>query len=90
MAQVVLPMWYDTYNFASLTEMAGVGVWGCKKTSPEWTVEDLSASILKVIGNDEPGIKIRETAKQLGDKIRSREKGRDIAAREVAKLAYIK
>ncbi|CAG9956625.1 unnamed protein product [Clonostachys rosea f. rosea IK726] len=89
-AQVVLPMWYDTYNFASLTEMAGVGVWGCKKTSPEWTVEDLSASMLKVIGNDELGIKIRETAKELGDKVRSREKGRDIAAQEVAKLAYIR
>ncbi|CAG9952327.1 unnamed protein product [Clonostachys rosea f. rosea IK726] len=89
-AQVVLPMWIDLYNFAALAENIGVGVWGCRETSPDWTADCLSSSLLRVIADNEEGANMREKAKQLGEKVRSGEKGRDLSAREIAKLAYVK
>ncbi|KAF5556416.1 2-hydroxyacylsphingosine 1-beta-galactosyltransferase [Fusarium napiforme] len=35
--QVVLPLWADLYNYASLAETRGIGVWGCKNSTPNWT-----------------------------------------------------
>ncbi|KAG9253746.1 uncharacterized protein F5Z01DRAFT_127520 [Emericellopsis atlantica] len=84
--QLVLPLWADLYSFAALAETLGVGSWGCRQTSPEWTSECLSESLLKVIGDDN----MREKASALGEKVRARGKGRDIAAKEIAKLAYVK
>ena len=83
-------MWIDLYNFASLAENLGIGVWGCRETSPYWEADCLSDAMLQVISEDGVGVKIREQAKQLGKKVRSAEKGRDLSAREIAKLAYVK
>ncbi|KAF4503571.1 sterigmatocystin biosynthesis peroxidase stcC [Fusarium agapanthi] len=35
--QVILPLWADLYNYAALAETRGVGVWGCKESTPNWT-----------------------------------------------------
>ncbi|KAF5252903.1 hypothetical protein FANTH_2227 [Fusarium anthophilum] len=35
--QVVLPLWADLYNYAALAETRGIGVWGCKESTPNWT-----------------------------------------------------
>lgn len=85
----MLPLWVDLYNFAALVETLGVGVWGCKPSSPEWTAECLSKAILKTVDGSQESLTMREKAKQLGDKINLREKGRDVAAKEIAKLAYV-
>lgn len=89
-AQVILPMWADLYNFAALVETIGLGVWGCKETSPNWTSKCLSSAILEVVGGGEPSVNRRKKAKSLGLSVQWGEKGRDIAAREVSKLAYTK
>ncbi|KAI7771398.1 hypothetical protein LZL87_010838 [Fusarium oxysporum] len=36
-AQVILPLWADLYNYAALAETSGIGVWGCKDSTPNWT-----------------------------------------------------
>jgi hypothetical protein len=82
-------MWVDLYNFASLAEHSGIGLWGCKQTSPYWTVECLRDSILTIL-DEQAGAEIRLTAKRIGDTLRAGLPGREIAAREVAKLAYRK
>lgn len=87
---VILPLWVDLYNFAALSETAGIGVWGCRDTSPNWTADGISSAIIKVVDGGEASISLREKAKSLGDKLRAGEKGRDISAREIAKLAYVK
>jgi hypothetical protein len=48
----------------------------------------LTAAFLDVVGGDH-GIVLKKVAKQLGDRVQAGRKGRDIAADEVAKLAYV-
>jgi hypothetical protein len=88
--QVILPLWADLYNFAALAETIGVGVWGCKETTPDWTSECLTSSLLRILDGTQNSVSFRNKAKLLGDKVQAGDKGRDIAAREVAKLAYVK
>ncbi|CAH0055755.1 unnamed protein product [Clonostachys solani] len=88
---VVLPLWADLYNFAAIAESVRIGIWACKDTSPNWTAEGISGAILKVAdGGEATDMSLRQKSKSLGDKLRAGEQGRDIAAREIAKLAYIK
>lgn len=88
--QVILPLWADLYNFAALAETIGVGVWGCKEITPDWTSECLTSSLLRALDGARDGVSFRNKAKQLGDKVQAGDKGRDVAAREVAKLAYLR
>ncbi|KAI5461931.1 hypothetical protein BGZ63DRAFT_442770 [Mariannaea sp. PMI_226] len=87
--QIILPLWADLYNFAALAETIGVGVWGCKETTPDWTGDCLANSILKALDGGRDSISVRDKAKKLGDKVQSGSKGRDIAAGKIAKLAYV-
>ncbi|CAH0025263.1 unnamed protein product [Clonostachys rhizophaga] len=87
---VVLPLWADLYNFAAIAENVGIGIWACKDTSPNWTAEGISGAILKAAAGEGSDVALRQKSKSLGDKLRAGEQGRDIAAREIAKLAYIK
>ena len=88
--QVILPLWADLYNFAALAETIGVGIWGCKATTPDWTSECLASSLLRLLDGGQESISFSDKAKQLGDKVQARGRGRDIAAREIAKLACVK
>lgn len=91
MPHVILPMWVDLYTFAALSETIGVGVWGCKKTSPEWTAECLEEALLATVDGRRAATSVmQEKARMLGEEVRLREKGRDVAAREIAKLAYVR
>lgn len=89
-AHVILPLWVDLYNFAALSETTGIGVWACRETSPDWNADCISHAIFKVVDGGDEGHSLRVKAKQLGDKLQRGEKGRDISAREIAKLAYVK
>ncbi|KAH7245301.1 hypothetical protein BKA59DRAFT_526878 [Fusarium tricinctum] len=85
---VVLPLWADLYNYAALAETSGVGVWGCKDTTPDWTSQCLTAVFLEVVVGDH-GLVLKKFAEELGKRVQAGRKGRDIAADEVAKLAYV-
>lgn len=82
--QIILPQWANLYGFAALAETIGVGVWACRQTNPGWTVDSLTQITLKLVDGSEASISMRETARQLGATVRSRGKGRDIAAHVVA------
>ncbi|KAF4966991.1 hypothetical protein FSARC_5399 [Fusarium sarcochroum] len=88
--QVVLPLWADLYNYAALAETAGVGVWGCKATTPGWTSDCLATALLQLVDGGQVSVSLTRHAKELGDKVKAGDKGRDIAAREIAKLAYLR
>ncbi|OTB02617.1 glycosyltransferase family 1 protein [Hypoxylon sp. CI-4A] len=85
-AHVALPQWTDHYSFAQLTENIGVGVWGCRETSPDWTPDCLHDALSTVIGSGEASIAIREKAKHFGE-IARKDPGQYVVAREVAGLA---
>ncbi|KAI5865313.1 hypothetical protein GGS23DRAFT_421379 [Durotheca rogersii] len=83
---VILPQWLDLYNFAQLSENVGIGVWGCRKTSPKWTSECLRDAILKAADGGDDSLKMRKKARQLAE-ITQSNPGKYISAREIAKLA---
>ncbi|KAL8382118.1 hypothetical protein RB595_006075 [Gaeumannomyces hyphopodioides] len=84
---VVLPLWMDLYNYATLAEYAGLGIWASKRSAPDWTVEELSAAILKVLSEDDPfAVAARAKAKALSAKAKVR-LGRDHAADIIAEIA---
>ncbi|KAI0467156.1 hypothetical protein F4859DRAFT_277906 [Xylaria cf. heliscus] len=84
--QVVIPMWLDCYNYAQLAEDVGVGVYATRATAPDWTVEGLRDSLLRVLDDREEGLQLRSKAKYLGE-IARKDPGRYVAAREIARLA---
>ncbi|SCO42679.1 uncharacterized protein FFMR_06900 [Fusarium fujikuroi] len=87
--QVILPLWADLYNYAALAETRGIGVWGCKDSTPNWTSECLLDAFMRGIDGCGESF-LQRRAKWLGARIKAGKRGRDVAADEVAKLAYMK
>lgn len=81
---MVLPMWMDLYNFAQLAEQTGLGVWGSRSTAPDWTVEELGESILRVVDGGPASVSMREKARRIAD---DAPQGRYVAAALLARLA---
>lgn len=79
-------MWFDLYDFATYAEHYGIGVWGCRDTSPEWTAECLTDAFMRGLDEGEAGARMRGEAKRLGEMARARP-GREEAARLIAELA---
>ncbi|PYI08226.1 UDP-Glycosyltransferase/glycogen phosphorylase [Aspergillus sclerotiicarbonarius CBS 121057] len=52
--QVVLPVWFDTFDFAARVEYLGIGVCGSRKTAPDVSGEDLVEALLCVLVSDGP------------------------------------
>ncbi|KAJ4196151.1 hypothetical protein NW767_009611 [Fusarium falciforme] len=86
---IIIPLWADLYGYAALAENIGVGVWACRGTNPDWTVDHLSQSLLKVLDGGEASLSMREKAKKLAEKIHAGGEGREIAAKKIAELAYV-
>lgn len=86
MPHIILPLWMDLYNFATLVEVTGLGVWGCPKTSPQWTAECISEAVLKVVDGGEASQSMLRTAQHMGKEAQNMP-GRYGAADIVAQLA---
>ncbi|KAK7953291.1 hypothetical protein PG988_013985 [Apiospora saccharicola] len=83
---VVLPLWADHYNIASLIEHLQVGVYGCKASSPVWKSECLAEAISRVIDESEASKAFRQHAGELR-RFAQASPGPDGAACIVAQLA---
>jgi UDP:flavonoid glycosyltransferase YjiC (YdhE family) len=83
--QIILPQWADLYDFAQLVETLKIGVWGCRATSPDWTAECIQEAVLSVL-EDSPTSSMMARNAAFG-KLARKSVGRDVAAREVARLA---
>lgn len=85
---LVLPMWADTFDYATRAEFLGIGVWGNEKAAPYWTSEELEVAFSRVLGDHAEANSIREKAAALG-KERQKNPGKSVAAREIARLARL-
>lgn len=83
--QVILPLWMDLYNMATLVEQVGVGVYASRGTAPGWTVDGLVKGLEKVLDEDQARA-MRTKAACLSAKTKKRP-GRTIAASVIAELA---
>lgn len=83
---MVLPMWWDCFDFAARAEYLGIGVWGNRKAGFEFGVEELSRSIIEVADQRaEKGKLIAQKAKKLGF-VMGYYRGRGAAAEKIMEL----
>lgn len=84
--QVVLPLWADLYDYAVRVEMLGIGVWGSKRSTPNWTAEELGGAFFKALGDSDEAVSMRKKAGELGRQFQ-KNPGRITAASEISRLA---
>ena len=82
----MLPFWVDLFNYAQLAEQIGVGVWGCRETTPDWKPRCLSDDILKVTTGPQSA-DFQRRASEVSQEATKNGLGRDLSAALIAKLA---
>jgi UDP:flavonoid glycosyltransferase YjiC (YdhE family) len=80
--QVVLPCWFDTFDYARRVEYLGIGVWGSKGSAPKLDEEECGKALIAVLLDEE----MRKKAKDFGEFIRSKYRGREEAADRILEL----
>lgn len=65
--QVLLPVWYDTYDFANRVEYLSIGRWASKTTAPHVDADEFSRAVMAVVDKGEEGRRIRVRARELGE-----------------------
>lgn len=85
--QIVLPTWYDTYEFAQRVEMLGVGIYANRPVAPKVEAAALSQALITITSPENvAGRRIRERAKDLARSIQ-KYGGRELAAEKIIELA---
>lgn len=84
MPQIVIPVWYDTYEYAARVEYFGVGVWGTKQTAPAINGLELGDAFLRILHGEESST-IQEKAKAIASKFGPVE-GRVVACEKLIEL----
>ncbi|KAK7047220.1 hypothetical protein VNI00_006886 [Paramarasmius palmivorus] len=70
-SHVVLPIWFDTYDYARRVELFGIGVWGNPSNAPYAETKEFGGALVKVIGGREGG-EMARNAKALAEVYRSK------------------
>ncbi|KAJ3795868.1 hypothetical protein GGU11DRAFT_746674 [Lentinula aff. detonsa] len=83
---VVLPVWYDTYDYATRVEWLGIGLWGSHRSAPNAEASELAEALLRVAGPGEEAESFKRKAENLAENCRTRYTGRVRAADEILTL----
>ncbi|XHG02277.1 hypothetical protein AWENTII_005633 [Aspergillus wentii] len=62
--QIVLPIWFDTFDFAARVEWLGIGTWANRKNGPGVDGQELGQSLIRAIASDESS-KMRQKAEAI-------------------------
>ena len=86
--QVVLPLWYDTYDFAARVEHLGIGTRGNKRSAPRVDGEEFGAALSTIVDDTaEKRLSISDRAKAVGKICGNAGEGRVRACEKVGRLA---
>ncbi|KAF5382861.1 hypothetical protein D9757_007252 [Collybiopsis confluens] len=83
---VILPVWYDTYDYATRAEWLGIGIWGSRRRAPKAESSEFGQALLRVAGLSLEAEGFRAKAKRLAESCKTRYTGRVLAADEVLKM----
>ncbi|MCJ1249913.1 hypothetical protein MMC30_007139 [Trapelia coarctata] len=83
---LVLPVWFDTYDFAAKSEFLGVGFYGNKSSAPHIAAEEFAEKLGAIIGEREPAVRMRRRARELGE-VCMRSEGRVVACERIMEAA---
>lgn len=81
----MLPVWYDTYDFANRVEYLGIGLWASKITAPHIDADDFSRAVMAVVDKGEAGLRRRVRARELGE-VCQKAGGRERACAKIIEL----
>lgn len=82
---VVIPLWFDCFDYAVRAEWLGVGIWGTRKYAPVFQPEELASAMIRATGDGEEAVGLRDKVRKFRDLVALRGQGRDVAAREIVK-----
>lgn len=82
---IVLPVWFDTYDYARRAEFLNIGIFGNTTSAPEVCAEEFGRALVRVTGDSEEAVKFRTTAKHLKDICRTKGNGRELASMAILK-----
>jgi len=80
---VVVPFWWDCYDFAVRAEWLGIGIWGTRKSAPGVDGAELGQALIRATGDEAEATKMREKVRVFKDIVKERGEGRRVAAREI-------
>lgn len=84
--QVVLPFWYDTYEYANRAEWLGIGIYGNRRSAPTVEALELGRALTRIVGDGEEARRFRATAEALRERCIGYT-GRVLAAEKVLEIA---
>lgn len=77
---VVLPVWFDTYDYAARVEYLGIGIYGSKTSAPNVRAAELGPALVRITADSDEAAKFRAGAKRLKELCRAKGNGRELAA----------
>ncbi|TFK37243.1 hypothetical protein BDQ12DRAFT_653145 [Crucibulum laeve] len=81
---IVLPRWYDCYDYANRVEYLHVGIYGNRTAAPDTNSEELTTAVIKIIAS---GSEYITRAKQLAALCQGKCGGRELGAKRILKAA---
>lgn len=83
--QVVLPVWFDTYDFARRVDYLGIGLIGNRRNAPKCARSELGPVLIRAVFGTEAR-RMRNTAAAIAKSCRATGGGREIAAQAILEL----
>lgn len=69
--QIVLPAWFDCYDFAARAEYLGIGLWANRNSAPRVSGAELGDALLTILGSGGEGNDgFARKAEELSEKVR--------------------
>ncbi|KAF8555815.1 UDP-Glycosyltransferase/glycogen phosphorylase [Imleria badia] len=82
---IVLPVWFDTYDYAQRAEFLNIGIFGSKTSAPGVRAEEFGRALVRVTRDSEEAVKFRTSAKHLKEVCRAKGNGRELASAAILK-----
>lgn len=82
---IVLPVWLDTYQYASRVEALNIGIFGNQSCAPDVQAEEFGQALVRVTGDTQEAIMFNAAAQRLRVLCRARGNGRELASLAILK-----
>jgi UDP:flavonoid glycosyltransferase YjiC (YdhE family) len=82
--QIILPQWYDLYDYAARVEYLGIGIYANKHVAPSVDAAEFGAALIEVL---KPGSAYAQKAEALRKVCEEKCGGRDMGARRLLEVA---
>ncbi|KAG6379763.1 hypothetical protein JVT61DRAFT_10300 [Boletus reticuloceps] len=82
---IVLPVWFDTYDYAQRAEFLNIGIFGNRTCAPGVRAEEFGKALVRVTGDSEEAVQLRMSAKHLKEVCRAKGTGRKLACAAILK-----